>query len=41
MREQLQTQLNRPPTPAEIAGAINLPVDKVETLLEAEKSASL
>ena len=36
MREQLQTQLNRPPTPAEIAGAINLPVDKVETLLEAE-----
>ena len=35
-REMLATKLNRQPTSAEIATEINLPVDKVDTLLEAE-----
>ena len=35
-REMLATRLNRTPTPAEIALEVGLPVDKVETLLEAE-----
>ncbi|MBC8142287.1 MAG: sigma-70 family RNA polymerase sigma factor [Armatimonadetes bacterium] len=35
-REMLATKLNRTPTPAEIANEVGLPVDKVETLLEAE-----
>ena len=35
-REMLATKLNRVPTSQEIATAIELPVDKVETLLEAE-----
>lgn len=35
-REMLATRLNRTPTPNEIAKEINMPIDKVETLLEAE-----
>jgi len=35
-REMLATRLNRTPTPNEIAQEVGLPVDKVETLLEAE-----
>ena len=35
-REMLATRFNRVPTPQEIAHEISLPVDKVETLLEAE-----
>ena len=35
-REMLATKLNRTPTAAEIALEVGLPVDKVETLLEAE-----
>jgi len=35
-REMLGTRLNRVPTAAEIAREISMPVDKVETLLEAE-----
>jgi RNA polymerase primary sigma factor len=35
-REMLATKLNRVPTAGEIANEIGLPVDKVETLLEAE-----
>lgn len=35
-REMLATRLNRTPTPTEIAKEINMPIDKVETLLEAE-----
>jgi RNA polymerase primary sigma factor len=35
-REMLATKLNRTPTPNEIANEVGLPVDKVETLLEAE-----
>jgi RNA polymerase primary sigma factor len=35
-REMLATRLNRVPTAAEIAKEIAMPVDKVETLLEAE-----
>lgn len=35
-REMLATKLNRAPTPGEIANEVGLPVDKVETLLEAE-----
>lgn len=35
-REMLATRLNRVPTPQEIAREIAMPVDKVETLLEAE-----
>jgi len=35
-RETLATRLNRAPSPQEIATEVGLPVDKVETLLEAE-----
>lgn len=35
-REMLATKFNRAPTPGEIATEVGLPVDKVETLLEAE-----
>jgi len=35
-REMLATRLNRTPTAGEIAQEVGLPVDKVETLLEAE-----
>jgi RNA polymerase primary sigma factor len=35
-REMLATKLNRVPTPVEIARELNMPLDKVETLLEAE-----
>lgn len=35
-REMLATKLNRTPTAIEIAAEVGLPVDKVETLLEAE-----
>ncbi len=35
-REMLATRLNRTPTAIEIAAEVGLPVDKVETLLEAE-----
>ncbi len=35
-REMLATRLNRAPSPQEIATEVGLPVDKVETLLEAE-----
>lgn len=35
-REMLATRLNRGPTPGEIARELNMPLDKVETLLEAE-----
>lgn len=35
-REMLATRFNRMPTAAEIAREINMPIDKVETLLEAE-----
>ena len=36
MREMLATRLNRTPSASEIAQEVGLPVDKVETLLEAE-----
>lgn len=35
-REMLATKLNRTPTPGEIAKEVGMPLDKVETLLEAE-----
>lgn len=35
-REMLSSRYDRPPTLGEIATAVNMPVDKVETLLEAE-----
>jgi len=35
-REMLATRLNRTPTPNEIAKEVGMPLDKVETLLEAE-----
>lgn len=35
-REEMTTRLNRPPTTGELAGAVDMPAAKVETLLQSE-----